>query len=63
MLWIFTAALASAKDFGTVMNGGQETAVAQNTAVAQGAVLERVSGSELGDDQVCVRTGDVWELV
>ena len=62
MLWVFTAALAFAKDVGMVTNGGQETAVAQNIAVAQGTVLERVSCSELGDDQVYVRAGDAWEL-
>lgn len=56
MLWVFTAALAFAKDVGMVTNGGQET------AVAQGTVLERVSCSELGDDQVYVRAGDAWEL-
>ena len=63
MLWVFIAALAFARDVWMDTDGGQDTAVAQNTAVAQGAVLERVSGSELGDDQVCVRTGDAWELV
>ncbi len=62
MLCIFNASLAFAKDAGTVLNVVQDTAVAQNTTVAQGAVLQRVSGSELGDDQVYVSAGHAWEL-